>query len=92
MNLENMKCFISLAECLNFTKAADKEHITQTSMSRKISSLEEELNVRLFYRDNHSVVLTDAGREFYIQAQRLLEHIMPPLKRSRISTRALPDR
>lgn len=73
MNLENMKCFISLAECLNFTKAADKEHITQTSMSRKISSLEEELNVRLFYRDNHSVVLTDAGREFYIQAQRLLE-------------------
>ena len=73
MNLENMKCFISLAECLNFTKAADKEHITQTSMSRKISSLEDELNVRLFYRDNHSVVLTDAGREFYIQAQRLLE-------------------
>ena len=72
MNLENMKCFISLAECLNFTRAADKEHITQTSMSRKISSLEEELNVRLFYRDNHSVVLTDAGREFYIQAQRLL--------------------
>ena len=57
MNLENMKCFISLAECLNFTRAADKEHITQTSMSRKISSLEEELNVRLFYRDNHSVVL-----------------------------------
>ena len=56
MNLENMKCFISLAECLNFTKAADKEHITQTSMSRKISSLEEELNVRLFYRDNHSVM------------------------------------
>ena len=73
MNLENMKCFISLAECLNFTRAADKEHITQTSMSRKISSLEEELNVRLFYRNNHSVVLTDAGREFYIQAQRLLE-------------------
>ena len=53
MNLENMKCFISLAECLNFTRAADKEHITQTSMSRKISSMEEELNVRLFYRDNH---------------------------------------
>ena len=69
MNLENMKCFISLAECLNFTRAADKEHITQTSMSRKISSLEEELNVRLFYRDNHSVVLTDAGREFYIRTE-----------------------
>ncbi|MFR8015952.1 MAG: LysR family transcriptional regulator [Clostridiaceae bacterium] len=42
MNLDNVKCFISLAECLNFTKAAEKEHMTQTSMSRKISGLEEE--------------------------------------------------
>lgn len=73
MNLENVKCFLSLAECLNFTKAAEKEHMTQTSMSRKISGLEEELHVRLFYRDNHQVVLTDAGSEFYVQAQKILE-------------------
>lgn len=73
MNLENVKCFLSLAECLNFTRAAEKEHMTQTSMSRKISGLEEELHVRLFYRDNHQVVLTDAGNEFYVQAQKLLE-------------------
>lgn len=92
MNLENMKCFISLAECLNFTKAADKEHITQTSMSRKISSLEEVLMDRLFYRDNHSVVLTDAGGSFISRPRGFWRHIMPPLKRSRISTRALPDR
>ena len=92
MNLENMKCFISLAECLNFTKAADKEHITQTSMSRKISSLEEELNVRLFYRDNHSVVLQMPGGSFISRPRGFWRHIMPPLKRSRISTRALPDR
>lgn len=69
MNLDNVKCFISLAECLNFTKAAEKEHMTQTSMSRKISGLEEELGVRLFYRDNHQVILTDAGSEFYVHAQ-----------------------
>lgn len=73
MNLENIKYFISLAECLNFTRAAEKEHMTQTSMSRKISGLEDELGIRLFYRDNHQVILTDAGREFYIQAHRLLE-------------------
>ena len=66
MNLDNVKCFISLAECLNFTKAAEKEHMTQTSMSRKISGLEEELGVRLFYRDNHQVILTDAGSEFWM--------------------------
>ena len=73
LNLDNVKCFISLAECLNFTKAAEKEHMTQTSMSRKISGLEEELGVRLFSRDNHQVILTDAGSEFYVQAQKLLD-------------------
>ena len=70
MNLDNVKCFLSLAECLNFTKAAEKEHMTQTSMSRKISGLEEELGVRLFYRGNHQVIVTEAGREGYGQAQK----------------------
>lgn len=73
MTLENIKCFISLAECLNFTKAAEKEHLTQTSVSRKINSLEDELGVLLFYRDNHQVDLTEAGREFYYCAQKLIE-------------------
>lgn len=74
MNFENLKCFISLAECLNFTKAAEKEHITQTSMSRKINSIEDELGVLLLYRDNHQVELTEAGREFYYSAKKLLTY------------------
>lgn len=73
MDLNNIKCFISLAECLNFTKAAEKEHMTQTSMSRKIVSLENELNIRLFYRDNRQVELTEAGKEFYYQSLKLIE-------------------
>ncbi len=73
MNIENIKCFISLAECLNFTKAAEKEHVTQTSMSRKISSLETELGAPLFYRDNRMVELTAAGKVFYDQGKKLIE-------------------
>ena len=46
MNIENIQCFISLAECLNFTRAAEWEHITQTTMSHKISVLEKELGVK----------------------------------------------
>ena len=42
MNLDNIRCFVTLAECLNFTRAAAKEHITQTTMSRKISALEKD--------------------------------------------------
>ncbi len=73
MNIDNIKCFISLAECLNFTKAAEKEHVTQTSMSRRISSLETELGAPLFYRDNRMVELTAAGKVFYDQAKKLVE-------------------
>lgn len=52
MNIDNIKSFIILAETLNFTKAAAKENITQTAMSRRINSIEEELEVLLFYRNN----------------------------------------
>ena len=72
MNLENIRCFISLAECLNFTRAAAKEHITQTAMSRKISALEKELDVVLLYRDTRQVELTTAGNEFYPRAKELI--------------------
>lgn len=72
MNIENIRCFISLAECLNFTRAAMKEHITQTTMSRKISVLEEELGATLLYRDTREVHLTSAGTQFYTQAVELV--------------------
>ena len=73
MNIDNIRCFISLAECLNFTRAAEKEHITQTSMSRKISALEKELDVILLYRDTRQVELTMAGSEFYEKAKELIK-------------------
>lgn len=72
MNIENIRCFISLAECLNFTRAAAREHITQTAMSRKISALEKELDVVLLYRDTRQVELTSAGNEFYPKAKELV--------------------
>lgn len=72
MEIETIKSFVTLAECLNFTKAAEQEHVTQTAMSRKIGKLEDELGVTLFFRDNRQVELTPAGKEFYVQSQRIL--------------------
>lgn len=72
VNIENVQCFVSLAECLSFTHAAEKEHITQTTMSRKIQALEEELNTCLLYRDTKQVKLTMAGTEFYKNAKKIL--------------------
>lgn len=74
MEIETLKCFIQVAKSLNFTKAAEECHITQTAMSRKISTLEQELSTVLFYRDNRQVELTPAGHEFFPRACNLLEY------------------
>lgn len=72
MTIEGIECFLLLAGCLNFTQAAEKAHISQTAMSRRISGLENELGAALFDRDNHHVELTRAGREFQKSAPALL--------------------
>lgn len=52
MDVQTIQCFVSVARHLNFTKAAQECHISQTAMSKKINSLENELGVVLFYRNN----------------------------------------
>lgn len=73
MDVQTIQCFVSVARHLNFTKAAKECHISQTAMSKKINSLENELGVALFYRDNRQVELTPAGTEFFSHAYKLLE-------------------
>lgn len=62
--------FMSLANNLNFTKSANECHITQSTMSKRIAALEDELGVKLFYRDSHSVRLTPAGMRLRANALR----------------------
>lgn len=59
--MTQIKYFIMAAKCLNFTKAADKLFITQPALSRQIASMEMELNMQLFVRNNRSVKLTPAA-------------------------------
>lgn len=61
MNTTQIKCFLTLAETLNFTKAATRLYISQPALSRQISTLEQEINSLLFIRDQKSVRLTPAG-------------------------------
>lgn len=73
MDIHTLQCFLTLARNLNFTKTAEKEHLTQSSLSRKITCMEDELGIRLFYRDSHQVSLTEAGREFYFDTLKYME-------------------
>lgn len=61
MNLSQMKNFITLARCLNFTEAARRLYITQPSLSKKISAIEEEMEIKLLERNNKKTTLTSAG-------------------------------
>ena len=65
MNTNQITCFISAAETLNFTRTAKQLYLTQPTVTHHIASLEEELGYALFERVNKQVVLTPAGRKFY---------------------------
>ena len=57
--------FCELAECLNFTEAAERLYTTQSSLSKTIAKFEEALGCQLFLRTNRSVELTPAGKYMY---------------------------
>lgn len=82
MNFKSMKYFITLAHCLNFTQAANQFHISQTAMSRYISSLESQLGVRLFERSSRSVSLTDAGKIYAEGVEKIMSEYDHLLERT----------
>lgn len=61
MTTQQIKIFLEAAKQMNFTAAAERLFITQPTLSRQISILENELNTKLFNRVNNNVTLTPAG-------------------------------
>lgn len=72
MELRHVRYFTTVAELLNFTKAATTLRVAQPSLSRQIRALEDELGVPLFERSSRFVRLTGAGTAFLIDARELL--------------------
>ena len=61
MNIQHLKYFIAVGECLNFSEAAKTLFITQPSLSHVISKLENQIGAKLFIRNTKHVRLTQAG-------------------------------
>lgn len=70
--LDLIQSFVTVAEELNFRRAAERLHLDQSALSRRIQKLEHLLGFALFERTTRDVSLTPAGRVFYEQNAQLL--------------------
>ncbi len=75
MELRQLQYALQIAAERNFSRAADKLHIAQPSLSQQLSKLEKELGVLLFQRNTSSVELTHAGEKFVEQAQTIIDAV-----------------
>ncbi len=64
MDIKSLDIFLELSKRLHFAQTAQAMHLTPSALSRQIQRIEDELNIKLFQRDNRSVRLTKAGLEF----------------------------
>ena len=71
MELRHLRSFLAVAETLNFSRAAERLHLSQPALSRQVQELESGLAVALFTREKGRVALTDAGRALIEHAREL---------------------
>lgn len=70
--LNQLRCFVAVAEELHFGRAAVRLHMTQPPLSRQVHLLEQRLGVKLLNRTSRSVRMTSAGRSFLADARQIL--------------------
>lgn len=76
-----MELFVRVAEKGSFSAVAKERGIGQPAVSKQISALEAELGTELLHRSTRSIALTEAGRDFYQSAQRILEDFESAISR-----------
>ncbi|WP_424871912.1 LysR family transcriptional regulator [Streptomyces sp. SAI-229] len=72
MDLQQMRYVVAVAETRNFTRAAERCFVVQSSLSHRIAGLERELGLKLFARSSRRVELTPAGAAFVAGARECL--------------------
>jgi DNA-binding transcriptional LysR family regulator len=75
MDLFHLECFVALSEELHFGRASARVHVGTSALSKRVSDLERELQVRLFERTRRRVRPTPAGAELAEQARRALTEV-----------------
>ncbi|WP_035841314.1 LysR family transcriptional regulator [Kitasatospora azatica] len=72
MQLQQLRYFLAVADLGHFTRAAERLHVAQPSLSQQIRALERELGAELVHRGRGASTLTDAGQALLPLARRIL--------------------
>src|SRR5262249_25096336 len=83
MEMHQLRYFVAVANTGSFSRAADKCHVSQPSLSQQIQKLERGLGQRLFDRLGRRALLTDAGRLLLERAEAILETVDDAQRRLR---------
>jgi len=75
LDIQALSAFVAVSDSQSFSRAAEQLFITQPAVSKRISTLENHLNTRLFDRIGKTVQLTEAGRALLPSAQRILAEL-----------------
>lgn len=73
MEIKQLKTFKAVADHLSFHKAAEAIHYAQSTVSAQIMALEDDVGVPLFERLGRQIILTEAGENLYLYANKMLE-------------------
>lgn len=90
IELRHMRALIAVAEDLNFTRAAERLHLTQQALSGQIRQLEQRVGTQLVERDTHHVALTPPGAVLYERCRTLLSGAEQAVAAARASSGDAP--
>ena len=92
MDINRLEEFIVLADCLNYSKAANLLFLTQPVLSRHITDLEKVLGAQLFIRDTHKVALTPIGELAVHEIDSVMEAYHKAMRNIKLATDNLNGR
>lgn len=75
MDIKTMRCFVAVADYLNFSRAAESLFLSQPSLSLRIKAMEKELGTELFERNRQKVMLNPTGAMLLPEVKEILARV-----------------
>lgn len=85
ITLKQLRAFAAVAREGSFTRASEKLHVTQSTLTTSVKALESEIGLRLFDRSTRAVQLTMQGEQFLPAAERMLRNLQESLEEMRMA-------